>query len=277
MKQYLDVLREIIEHGVDKPNRTGIDTRSLFLRPMRFNLSEGFPATTTKKLAFKLVKAELLWFLEGSSDDNRLKELIGSQQTIWTANAQSEYWKPKARFDGDLGRIYGVQWRSWRAPDGVEIDQIAQVIERIKKDPYDRRLIVTAWNPGELESMALPPCHMFYQFFVTPQKQISLAMYQRSCDMFLGVPFNIASYALLLHMVAHVTSLSPHELVIVLGDAHVYHNHFDQAKEQLSRTQFSLPHIWLNPEVANIDEFTMNDIELCNYKYHPPIKAEMAV
>ncbi|HXF44268.1 MAG TPA: thymidylate synthase [Candidatus Paceibacterota bacterium] len=277
MKQYLDVLREILERGVDRPNRTGIDSRAIFLKPMRFDMREGFPAVTTKKLAFNAVKSELLWFLEGSSDDNRLKELVGSDKTIWTANAQSDYWKPKAKFNGDLGRIYGVQWRSWRAPDGREIDQIAEVIEKIKKSPYDRRLIVTAWNPGELDQMALPPCHMFYQFFVTPQKELDLAMYQRSCDMFLGVPFNIASYALLLHMVAHVTSLTPRELILVLADAHIYHNHFKQVKEQLEREPFPLPKLWLNPEVKDIDEFELDDIKLVDYKYHPPIKAEMAV
>lgn len=277
MKQYLDVLKDILEHGVDKPNRTGIDTRALFLKPMRFDLRDGFPAITTKKLAFRSVKAELLWFLEGSSDNNRLKELMGTNQTIWTENAQSEYWKPKAKFDGDLGRIYGVQWRSWQAPDGREIDQFAQVIERIQNDPYDRRLIVTAWNPGELDQMALPPCHMFYQFFVSPQKELSLAMYQRSCDMFLGVPFNIASYALLLEMVAHVTNLKPHELVIVLGDVHIYHNHFDQVGEQLSREPLGLPKLWLNPEITDINKFTMDDIKLVDYKYHPAIKADMAV
>lgn len=277
MKQYLDVLKDILEHGADKSNRTGVDARALFLQPMRFDLRAGFPAVTTKKLALKSVKAELLWFLEGSSDDNRLKELMGSNQTIWTANAQAEYWKPKARFDGDLGRIYGVQWRSWRAPDGREIDQLAQVIERIKKEPHDRRLIVTAWNPGELDRMALPPCHMFYQFFVSPQNELSLAMYQRSCDMFLGVPFNIASYALLLHMVAQATNLKPYELITVLGDAHIYHNHFNQAREQLSREPLPLPKLWLNPAVTDIDKFTMDDIKFVDYKYYPPIKAEMAV
>ncbi|MBI2676637.1 MAG: thymidylate synthase [Candidatus Yanofskybacteria bacterium] len=277
MRQYLDVLKEVIERGVDKPNRTGVNTRALFLKPMRFDLRNGFPAITTKKLAFKSVKAELLWFLEGSSDDNRLRELVGNDRTIWTLNAQSEYWKPKARFNGDLGRIYGVQWRSWRAPDGREIDQFGQVIERIKNDPYNRRLVVTAWNPGELDNMALPPCHMFYQFFVSPQQELSLAMYQRSCDMFLGVPFNIASYALLLHMVAQVTSLEPHELIIVLADTHIYHNHLDQVREQLSREPLPLPRLWLNSEVKDINKFTMNDIELVGYEYHPSIKAEMAV
>ncbi len=277
MKQYLNVLKKILEHGIDKPNRTGIDSRALFLESLRFDMRDGFPAVTTKKLAFNAVKAELLWFLEGSSDDNRLKELVGKDRTIWTANAEAHYWKPKAKFDGDLGRIYGVQWRSWRTADGREIDQISEVIERIKKDPYNRRLIVTAWNPGELDQMALPPCHMFYQFFVTPQKELNLAMYQRSCDMFLGVPFNIASYALLLHMVAHVTDLTPRELIIVLGDAHIYHNHFNQVKEQLRREPFPLPKLWLNPKVKDINSFTMEDIKLIDYKYHPPIKAEMAV
>lgn len=277
MRQYLDVLKEIFEHGVDKPSRTGIATRALFLRVMRFDLRQGFPAVTTKQLAFKAVKAELLWFLEGSGDENRLKEIMGSERTIWTANAQADYWKPKAKFDGDLGRIYGVQWRSWRTADGRTIDQIAEVIEKIKNNSYDRRLIVTAWNPGEINQMALPPCHMFFQFFVTPQKELDLAMYQRSCDMFLGVPFNIASHALLLHLVAQVVNLTPRELVLVLGDAHIYHNHFDQVKEQLQRQPLPLPKLWLNPAIKDIDGFGMEDIKLINYQCHPPIKAAMAV
>ena len=175
-----------------------------------------------------------------------------------------------------MGRIYGVQWRGWRAPDGREIDQLGEIIERIKKDPYDRRLIVNSWNPGELDQMALPPCHSFFQFFVADRK-LSLQMYQRSCDMFLGVPFNIASEALLLHMVAQVTDLVPWEFVHTLGDAHIYHNHFDQVKEQLSREAYSLPKLKLNPEIKNIDDFKMEDIELADYRCHPSIKAPMAV
>ncbi len=273
---YLDVLKQIMEKGVDRDDRTGTGTRALFGLQMRFNMEDGFPAVTTKKLAFKAVKSELLWFLEGSTDDNRLKELNGSDKTIWTANAEADYWTPKAAFPGDLGRVYAAQWRKWRKPDGTEVDQIAEVIKDIKNDPNSRRLIVTAWNPGELDQMALPPCHMFFQFFVADGK-LSLLMHQRSCDMFLGVPFNIASYSLLLHMVAQVTGLKAHEFIHSLGDAHIYKNHFEAVKEQLSRTPLPSPTLSLNPEVTTIDGFTMDDIELVGYESHPAIKAAMAV
>ncbi len=275
MRQYKDLLKKVFDEGIDREGRNG-KTRSLFGLQMRFNMAVGFPAVTTKKLAFKAVKSELLWFLEGSSDDNRLKELNGSERTIWTDNAEASYWVPKAKFPGDLGRVYGVQWRAWRKPDGSIVDQLARVIDMIKKDPHSRRLIVTAWNPGELDEMALPPCHMFFQFFVADGK-LSLFMHQRSCDMFLGVPFNIASYSLLLHMVAQVTNLTPNEFVHSLGDTHIYHEHFDAVKEQLSREPMALPTLKLNPAVKNINDFKMEDIELVNYQSHPPIKARMAV
>ena len=275
-RAYLEVLKEVMEHGVDRGDRTGTGTRALFGKQMRFNMQDGFPAVTTKKLAFKAVKSELLWFFEGSTDDNRLKELNGSDKTIWTANAEAEYWTPKAKFPGDLGRVYGVQWRKWQKPDGTTVDQLGEVIEQIKKDPNSRRLIVTAWNPGELDQMALPPCHMFFQFFVADGK-LSLYMHQRSCDMFLGVPFNIASYSLLLHMVAQVTNLEPYEFVHSLGDAHIYANHFDAVKEQLSREPYKAPTLWLNPDIKDIDGFTMEDIKLVGYESHPSIKADMAV
>lgn len=275
MLQYLDVLKDIYENGVDVEGRNGA-TRKLFTKQMRFDLTQGFPAVTTKKLAFKAVKSELLWFIEGSSDDNRLKELNGSEKTIWTANAHSDYWEPNAKFDGDLGRVYGVQWRHWKKADGTEVDQLADVIERIKKQPNDRRLIVSAWNPGELDQMALPPCHMIFQFFVANDK-LSLHMFQRSCDMFLGVPFNIASYSLLLSMVAQVTGLIPHECVLTLGDAHIYHEHFDAVKQQLTRTPYDPPTLWLNPDVKTIDDFTMDDIRLENYQHQETIKADMIV
>lgn len=275
-KTYLEILKTILERGVDREDRTGIGTRGLFGFQMRFDLSIGFPAVTTKKLAFKAVKSELLWFLEGSNDDNRLKELNGSERTIWTDNAEADYWKPKSRFPGDLGRIYGVQWRSWQKPDGGTVDQIKDVVERIQKDPTSRRLIVSAWNPGELDQMALPPCHVMFQFFVADGK-LSLQMYQRSCDMFLGVPFNIASYSLLLHMVARATGLKAGEFVHVLGDAHIYKNHIDAVKEQLAREPLPPPTLWLNPEVRDIFSFGMGDIKLENYESHPPIKAPMAV
>ena len=273
---YLDALRNIMENGVDRDDRTGTGTRALFGLQMRFRMKDGFPALTTKKLAFKAVKSELLWILEGSGDDNRLKELNGSEKTIWTANAEADYWTPKAAFPGDLGRVYGVQWRKWLKPDGTTVDQIADVIEMIKKDPNSRRLIVTAWNPGELDQMALPPCHMFFQFFVANGK-LSLLMHQRSCDMFLGVPFNIASYSLLLHMVAQATGLEADEFVHSLGDAHIYKNHFDAVNEQLTRAPLPFPTLWLNPEVKDIDSFTMDDIKLENYQSHEAIKAPMAV
>jgi thymidylate synthase len=281
MRQYLEVLKYIMENGIDKPNRTGIDARSVFVMPMRFKMADGFPAITTKKLAWKSVVSELLWFIEGSSDERRLAEILhgdrnSGKTTIWTANAEAPFWKPKVFFSGDLGRVYGVQWRSWRAPDGREIDQLKNVVERIKKDPFDRRLVVSAWNPGELDQMALPPCHMLYQFFAAGGK-LSLMMVQRSCDMFLGVPFNIASYALLLNMVAHVTDFEPHELVISFNDAHIYRNHFEQVSQQLGRQPFPLPKLWLNPEIKDIDKFTMDDIKLMDYQCHPAIKAEMAV
>lgn len=273
MKKYLDLLAHTLEHGTHKPNRTGIDTRNVFGQTMRFDMANGFPAMTTKKLAFNAVKAELLWFLSGSSD---VKELQKLGCHIWDANAEADYWKPKARFEGDLGRVYGVQWRSWQTPDGKTVDQIKEAIERIKSNPNDRRIVVSAWNPGELHQMALPPCHMFFQLFVADNK-LSLSMYQRSCDMFLGVPFNIASYSLLLHMMAQVTGLQAGEFVHILGDTHIYQNHFDQVREQLTRTPYPLPQLWLNPEIKNIEHFTMDDIKLVNYQSHPTIKAQMAV
>ncbi|OGC89012.1 thymidylate synthase, partial [Candidatus Adlerbacteria bacterium RIFCSPHIGHO2_02_FULL_54_18] len=253
MKIYNDVLRKIMNEGVDRVGRNAT-TRALFAIQMRFKMSEGFPAVTTKKLAFKAVKSELLWFLEGSSDDNRLKELNGSERTIWTDNAEAPYWKPKAKFDGDLGRIYGVQWRKWRSVDGRIVDQIKDAVEKIKKSPSDRRIIVTAWNPGEIDQMGLPPCHMLFQFFVANGK-LSLHMVQRSCDMFLGVPFNIASYSLLLHMMAQVTDTVADECVLTLNDAHIYHEHFDAVKEQLSREPIRLCSISLTTEVKDIDGF----------------------
>lgn len=277
MRQYNDILKRIMDEGVDREGRNG-KTRALFALQMRFNMKDGFPAVTTKKLAFKAVKSELLWFIEGSSDDNRLKELNGSERTIWTDNAEAPYWTPKAKFPGDLGRVYGVQWRHWKTPDGKEVDQLATVIEKIKTTPTDRRLVVSAWNPGELDQMALPPCHMMFQFFPnTKDKTLSLHMVQRSCDMFLGVPFNIASYALLLAMVAQVTGYEPGECILTLNDAHIYHEHFDAVKEQLSREPFSLCSLKLNPDVRDINGFRMEDIELVNYQSHPAIKARMLV
>lgn len=275
MKTYNDILRSILESGVDRKGRNAV-TRAKFAIQMRFNLEDGFPAVTTKKLAFNAVTGELLWFLEGSGSDARLKEIMGKDRTIWTDNAEAGYWKAKAKFPGDLGRVYGVQWRHWKRPDGTEVDQIANLINKLKTDPNDRRLVITAWNPGELEQMALPPCHMIFQFFVADGK-LSLHMTQRSCDMFLGVPFNIASYALLLSMVAQVVGLKPYECVLTLNDAHIYHEHFDAVREQLTREPKKLPKLWLNPEVKEIDAFTMDDIKLEGYEHHPPIQAKMIV
>lgn len=275
MKTYNDVLKKIMDGGVDREGRNGF-TRALFAIQMRFKMGDGYPAVTTKKLAFNAMKGELLWFIEGSGDDNRLKEITGTDKTIWTDNAQAKYWKPRAKFEGDLGRIYGVQWRSWQTPKGKTVDQLQSVIDKIKKTPNDRRMIVTAWNPGELEEMALPPCHMLFQFFLANGK-LSLHMIQRSCDMFLGVPFNIASYSLLLHMVAQVTGVVEDECVITFNDAHIYHEHFDAVEEQLSREPLPLPRLWLNPKVKDINKFTMEDIRLENYQSHPSIKARMIV
>lgn len=281
MRQYLDLLQRILDSGIDRMDRTGVGTRAMFGMQMRFDMKNGFPAVTTKKLPWKSVVSELLWFIEGSNDERRLAEILHgtrdpSKKTIWSLNAEADYWKPKAKFSGDLGRIYGVQWRSWRSSDGREIDQLKEAIESIRKNPESRRIIVSAWNPGELHEMALPPCHAFFQFFVAGSK-LHLQMYQRSCDMFLGVPFNIASYSLLLHMAAHVTNLEPGEFIHNLGDTHIYQNHFDQVREQLSRTPLPLPSLWLNPDVKNIEDFRMEDIRLDNYQSHATIKAEMAV
>jgi len=273
MRQYLDGLQHILDHGTDKPNRTGIDTKGVFGMQMRYDLSKGFPAVTTKKLAMKSLIAELIWFIRGSGDVNELNAL-GSK--IWDANANADYWKPKAKFPGDAGRIYGVQWRHWKRPDGTEVDQLANVIDKLKNDPNNRRIILTAWNPGELDQMALPPCHMLTQFYVADGK-LSAMMFQRSCDMFLGVPFNIASYSLLIHMIAQVTDLKPGEFIHSLGDAHIYHNHFDQVKEQLSRKPKSLPSLFLNPKIKSIEDFTPDDVKLLNYEHAPAIKAPMAV
>jgi thymidylate synthase len=287
---YLDALKDVLENGEHRPDRTGVGTISKFGVQMRFNLANGFPALTTKKLAWKAVKSELLWFIEGSGDENRLKEILygdrnSPNKTIWTDNATAPYWTGKRlqRHAGDLGRIYGVQWRRWRKPliriNKVVLqnyDQLLELINGIKKDPYSRRHIITAWNPGELDIMALPPCHMTAQFYVSNGK-LSCQMYQRSADMFLGVPFNIASYALFTHMIAQVCSLEVGELIIVLGDAHIYENHIEQVNEQLKRNPLPLPLLKLNSNVSSITDFTMDDIELVGYESHDAIKAPMAV
>ena len=285
---YLNLLKDIIETGETREDRTDTGTLSKFGMQMRFDLTKEFPAITTKKLAWKAVTSELLWFIEGSGDENRLKEILhgdrtSSKDTIWSGNSSAPYWKPKSRFKGDLGRIYGVQWRSWRAPifganrmAVKHIDQLQILINDITKNPYSRRHILTAWNPGELDSMALPPCHVMSQFYVSNGK-LSCQMYQRSMDAFLGGPFNIASYALLTHMIAQVCKLKVGELIITVGDAHIYNNHIDQVKEQLTRSPLPMPTLWLNPEITRITDFKMEDIALADYQHHPAITGIMAV
>jgi thymidylate synthase len=289
-KVYLNALKNILENGDDRPDRTGVGTRSIFGLQMRFDLSDGFPAITTKKLAWKAVVSELLWFIEGSGDEFRLKEILHGERytdkkTIWTDNAQADYWVKKRlqRHPGDLGRVYGVQWRRWRKPliriNKVVLqnhDQLLELIAGLKEDPYSRRHIITAWNPGELDLMALPPCHMMAQFYVNNGK-LSCQMYQRSADMFLGVPFNIASYALFTHMIAQVCNFEVGDLIITIGDAHIYSNHFEQVKEQLGRSPLPLPTLKLNPDISVITDFEMEDIELADYQSHDAIKAPMAV
>jgi thymidylate synthase len=287
---YLDALKDILETGEKRSDRTGVGTISKFGVHLRFNLENEFPAITTKKLAWKSMVSELLWFIEGSGDEFRLREILHGarytdKKTIWTDNATAPYWVNKRlqRHAGDLGRIYGVQWRKWRKPliriNKVVLqnhDQLLELIDGIKKDPYSRRHIITAWNPGEIELMALPPCHLLSQFYVSNGK-LSCQMYQRSADMFLGVPFNIASYALFTHMIAQVCNLNVGDLIISLGDAHIYENHIDQVKEQLSRDPYPFPTLQLNKDINDISRFTMDDIQLINYKCHDAIKASMAV
>jgi thymidylate synthase len=282
MKEYLKNLEYILEFGEEKSDRTNTGTLSVFGMQSRYNLQEGFPAVTTKQLAWKAVTSELLWFIEGSNDERRLCEILhGTREpernTIWTGNANADYWKPKAQFPGDLGNVYGVQWRSWGGRIGPKIDQLANLIEGIKKDPHGRRHILTAWQPAELDSMALPPCHILSQFYVSNKGELSCQMYQRSADFFLGVPFNIASYSLLTHMIAQVCGLHVKEFIHSIGDAHIYKNHIPQVKEQLSRQRFDLPTLKINPNVSDIDHFIMTDFELENYRCLGPLTAPMAV
>ena len=264
MKNYLDLLSCVLEHGVDRSDRTGTGTRSIFGYQMRFDLSEGFPLLTTKKLHVRSIIYELLWFLRG---DTNIKWLNEHGVSIWNE------WADK---NGDLGPVYGYQWRSWPAPDGRHIDQIAKVVDMIVKTPYSRRLIVSAWNPALVDEMALPPCHCMFQFYVADGK-LSCQLYQRSADIFLGVPFNIASYALLTMMIAQVTGLKAGDFVHTFGDAHLYTNHFEQAKLQLTREPLPLPTMKLNPEVKDLFKFEYEDFELENYVAAPHIKAPVAV
>lgn len=286
MQNYLDLLQDVLNNGYKSEDRTGTGTLSLFGTQLRYDLRQGFPAVTTKKLLFDAVKAELLWFIEGSNDERRLAEIqFGSRDTknntIWTANANADYWLSKSKFPGDVGRGYGVQWRNWRSASidnsqtPIAHDQLKSLIENIKKDPYSRRHILLAYNPGELSQMALPPCHMMCQFYVR-NNELSCQMYQRSADLPLGTPFNIASYALLTHMIAQVCNLSVSDLIITMGDSHIYLNQIPGILEQLKRDPLPLPTLWLNPDINDIEDFGMNDIKLYNYKHHPAIKFPFA-
>jgi thymidylate synthase len=264
MKQYLELLDHILDKGVKKDDRTGTGTLSVFGYQMRFDLADGFPMLTTKKLHLKSIIHELLWFLQGNTNTGYLND---NGVKIWNEWADE---------NGNLGRIYGYQWRSWTAPDGKHIDQISQVINSIKSNPNSRRHIVSAWNVGDLDKMALPPCHILFQFYVADGK-LSCQLYQRSADIFLGVPFNIASYSLLLMMVAQVTGLQPGDFVHTIGDGHIYLNHMEQVKLQLTREPRELPKMNLNPEIINIFDFTYADFTLENYNPHPHIKGEISV
>lgn len=264
MKQYQDLLEKIIREGTKKKDRTGTGTLSIFGHQMRFNLNDGFPMVTTKKLHFRSIAVELLWFLRG---DTNLKYLHDNKVRIW------DEWADE---DGGLGHIYGYQWRSWPGPDGSKVDQIKKVIRNIQEEPDSRRHIVSAWNVADLPNMNLPPCHILFQFYVDGNK-LSCQLYQRSADVFLGVPFNIASYSLLLMMVARETGLIPHEFVHTIGDAHLYQNHIDQAKLQISRKPFHLPQLILNPDKKAVLDFEFEDFELLNYESHPHIKGAISV
>ena len=305
-QQYLDLLKDVLNNGDDRIDRTQVGTRSLFGRQIRGDLSKGFPLMTTKQTHFKPILGEILWFVEGSSDERRLAEITygtrdPSRTTIWTANANADYWKPKAQFEGDLGRVYGVQWRDWTTttlkgsgdhlshPEGghtffdakvlvEKFDQLKNIVNTIKTNPADRRMVLTAFNVGEMKQMALPPCHMFAQFHVNARTdKLSCQVYIRSNDLFLGLPFNIASYAILTQMIAQVTGKGLGELIITIGDAHIYKNHFEQVEEQLTRSILPAPKLTVNPTVTDIDGFKMEDFELVGYQHHAAIKAPMAV
>lgn len=264
MQQYLRLLQHILDHGVNKPDRTGTGTKSCFGYQMRFDLRDGFPMVTTKRLHIKSIIYELLWFIKGETNTRYL-----------TDNGVS-IWNEWADENGDLGPVYGKQWRSWEGPDGKVYDQLADVIKQIKTDPDSRRIIISAWNVADLSEMALMPCHTMFQFYVAEGK-LSCQLYQRSADVFLGVPFNTASYALLTLMIAQVCGLKPGELVHTFGDVHLYNNHLEQAQLQLTRTPYPLPVMKMNPEINNIEDFHFEDFTLENYQHHPPIKAPVAV
>ncbi len=287
MKQYLDLLQHILDNGITKEDRTGTGTRSVFGYQMRFDLSEGFPLVTTKKTFLKGIISELLWFIEGSTDERRLAEIhygdkrenIIGKNTVWTANADAQgkaLGYTNTETIKELGPVYGAQWRSWMGANGKAYDQLADVINQIKTNPDSRRIILNAWNVAQIDSMALPPCHTFFQFYVVNGK-LSCQLYQRSADVFLGVPFNIASYALLTMMIAQVCDLEVGDFVHTFGDAHIYSNHMDQVNLQLSRTPHKLPSMKINSEVKDINDFKMSDFELLGYECDESIKAVMAV
>ena len=305
--QYLNLLDEVLTYGEDRSDRTGVGTRAIFGQSLDIDLTQGFPLVTTKRMPFKSILSELLWFIEGSSDERRLAEILHgtrdlTKKTIWSPNAEyTAGSKFVPTYKGDLGRVYGVQWRTWlhtqlkeyedhlHHHDGSDattyykakvvqqpIDQLAQVVDKLKNNPTDRRIIMTAWNPGELDQMALPPCHMFVQFFVTNNGGLEAQMYQRSVDTFLGLPFNIASYSLLVHILAKVAGLKPKRLRLALGDTHIYSNHIEQVKQQLDRVEYPSPQLKITSEDRGIDDFKMTDFELIGYISHEPIKGEMA-
>ena len=287
MKQYLDLMKHVLETGVLKEDRTGTGTTSVFGYQMRFDLNSGFPLVTTKKCHLKAIVSELLWFIEGSTDERRLAEIhhgdkrenIIDKKTVWTANANQQgkdLGYENSELVKELGPVYGAQWRSWKNYDGSSIDQLSELINQIKTNPNSRRLILSAWNVGEIEKMALPPCHTFFQFYVANGK-LSCQLYQRSADIFLGVPFNIASYALLTMMIAQVCDLELGDFIHTFGDAHLYSNHIEQANLQLSRETYDIPTMKINKDIKSIFDFKMEDFELENYKSHDSIKAKMAV
>ncbi len=287
MKQYLDLLQHILDNGIKKEDRTGTGTTSVFGYQMRFDLSQGFPLVTTKKTFLKGIISELLWFIEGSTDERRLAEIhygdkaenIKDKKTVWTANADAQgkaLGYTNTETIKELGPVYGSQWRSWKGADGKAYDQLSDIINQIKTNPDSRRIILNAWNVAEIDNMALPPCHTFFQFYVANGK-LSCQLYQRSADVFLGVPFNIASYALLTMMIAQVCDLEVGDFVHTFGDAHIYSNHMDQVNLQLSRTPHKLPIMKINSDVKDINDFKMSDFELVGYECDEPIKAVMAV
>lgn len=302
---YLDLLKTILRYGEKRVDRTGTGTLAIFGEQLRIDLREGFPAITTKKLAWKAMATELQWFIEGSGDERRLAEILHGtrdpeKKTIWTDNANAPYWTPKANYPGDLGAVYGVQWRHFKGvelrsagdslnyDDGStlyfdakvlikEVDQLKQVIQTLKTNPTDRRIILSAWNPAELHRMALPPCHMFAQFYLNNKRELSCQMYQRSVDTFLGLPFNIASYALLTHQIAHVIGADVGELIMILGDTHIYNDHVDQVRLQLTRTPSAVPTLKFNRQVEDIEHFRFEDFQLEGYSPQSAITAVMSV